>query len=99
MTLLPLFAAYQLSVRAALGWGVVGVILIGIVHASGSWWHITPEFTPLEWQLALDRIVMLAAVAAFAIHARLVNQERLRVIRFQGPAWKQLAIKRSGRPR
>ena len=80
---LPLFAAYQLSVSAALAWGGAGAALIVAVHASGGIVHLTPEFNPSGWQLALDRIVMLAVVAAFAIHARLVSEQRLQVIRTQ----------------
>ncbi|MFN8611881.1 MAG: ATP-binding protein [Vulcanimicrobiota bacterium] len=83
LTLLPLFAAYQLSVWAALGWGALGALLILLVHASSLWWRVPPEFNPSGWQLALDRVVMLCVVAAFAIHARLVNEQRLRVIRSQ----------------
>lgn len=83
LALLPLFAAYQLSVSAALAWGGAGVALILAVHISGVFIHLPPEFNPSGWQLALDRIVMLAIVAAFAIHARLVSEQRLQIIHTQ----------------
>lgn len=89
LTIIPLFAAYQLGIRSALGWTLVAALLIIAVHASTAFYPITPEFNPAGWQLALDRLVMLGVIATFAVQARYVNEQRLEHIQKQSLSLKQ----------
>ncbi len=94
LCIVPLYAAYQLGSRSALGWTVVTVLLMFGVHASQSFVVIQPEFRPHGWNQFLDQMVMLSVIAAFALSYRRISlQQRAELAESRDRALSALATK------
>lgn len=76
LCIVPLFAAYQLSIADAVVWTVITVLLMLGVHLSSYCVTIPPDFRPQGWNLFLDRLVMLGVIAGFALSYRRISQQQ-----------------------
>lgn len=80
LCIVPLFAAYQLTIADAVVWTAFTILLMLAVHLSSLYVTIPPDFRPQGWNLFLDRLVMLAVIAAFAVSYRRISQQQQRAL-------------------
>ncbi len=71
---LPLFACFQLGVRGAVTWTILSVLVVFVVHLSGTLCPVPPEFIPRRWELFSGQLVLMLIVVAFGISFRMVSE-------------------------
>ena len=70
LTVIPLFAAYHMGTRAAIGWSVVAVLLLLGVHFSELLIRPTPDYVPGPETWLMGRVVLLLVLLGFSIATR-----------------------------
>ncbi len=79
----PLFACFQLGIRAAIVWSGLALMLIFLIHLGGVLWPVRPEFIPTRWEVYSSQLVLLLLVLAFGVSFRLVSERYVRLLREQ----------------
>src|SRR5690606_22255434 len=76
----PLFAAWQLGVRAAILWAIVSAVNVVIIDVSEIYWPLEHEFTPGFVDLMTSRLVLMLIVLGFAIASQLAMTSSIRIV-------------------
>lgn len=81
LTAVPLFAAYHLGTRAAIGWAVATLVLMAAVYWSGAVIRIEPDYIPDARIWFVGKVVLLCVLLGLSVATRRASDAYLEALR------------------